>query len=129
MDADGKAFVYCADDDTAYLQLILRDLIPNGVYTIWTIFGLPAGTITPRPMGGLPNTIIASDKGKAVAKRTLNFCPMSFPDDGPVALAMDLAYHSDHRTYGGVPDIPLDGLPGGAVTHVQMEFHFKGEAQ
>lgn len=124
LEARGKLRIKCYDDGTATVKVNLRNLIVNGVYTLWGVFGLDSSgdgmedTIVPVALGGVPNVMIADKNRKAHITRTVNFCPL----DEPGLKTINIAWHSDGNTYGGVPELPLLGLPGGVITHDQVNF-------
>ncbi len=107
LEAEGKLDIECDDDGTAIVKVKLKNLIENGVYTLWGVFGLDLfpvdgmeDTIVPVALGGVPNVMIANKKGKARIKRTINFCPQ----DEPQLKTINIAWHSDGNVYGGVPE-------------------------
>ena len=124
MAARGRLFINCRPDGTARLRVRVRDVIVNGVYTLWGVFGLDTDengepdTIMPVALGGVPNVMIGDKNGKASIARTINFCPMTEPS----LLTINIAWHSDGNVYGAVPELPLAGFPGGVVTHDQINF-------
>ncbi len=125
LEAEGKLDIECDDDGTAIVKVKLKNLIENGVYTLWGVFGLDLfpvdgmeDTIVPVALGGVPNVMIADEDGEARIKRTINFCPI----DEPRLKTINIAWHSDGSDYGAVPELPLLGLPGGVITHDQVNF-------
>lgn len=106
--ATGKMNFRCKADGSATVTVRMRNLVPNGVYSMWGIWKtpLPIGIFVdlPVPFGGLPNAIVPDDRGNAVFKRDLAFCPSSPTGDGSQLLWVTAAYHSDGSLYGGVPD-------------------------
>ncbi len=126
--ASGKLKVRCFENGSATVDIKLKGLIPNGVYTLWTIYkvdqdddGVIDG-IAPYPFGGVPNVIIPDKKGKARVSRTVGYCPLT--DEN--LLFIDIAYHSDGNVYGGAPDLPFASFPQpmGSVTHTHVQFPF-----
>ncbi len=124
LEASGSLRIRCRDDGTAIVRVKLKKLIVNGVYTLWGVFVLDLDndgideSIVPVPLGGVPNVLIADKQGKASITRTVNFCPL----EEPRLKTINIAFHSDGNVYGGVRALPLAGLPGGVVTHDQINF-------
>ena len=124
LEARGRLFIRCRADGTANVRVRMRNLIVNGVYTLWGVFGLDLdedGTpesVVPVALGGVPNVTIGDRNGRATIQRTINFCPMT----EPLMLTINIAWHSDGNAYGSVPELTLAGLPGGIVTHDQINF-------
>ncbi len=122
--AKGKLFIRCHADGTADIRVRLRKVITNGVYTLWGVFGLDMDedgapdSIIPMALGGVPNVMIGDKNGRASIERTINFCPMAEPS----MRTINIAWHSDGSAYGAVPELPLAGLPGGIITHDQINF-------
>jgi len=106
--ARGRMFYRCSDDGTSFLTGQFRNLIGNGVYSVWGIFRttLPSGAVVslPVPLGGIPNAVVPNDRGQARFSRRLPFCPDNETADGSLLLWVAVAYHSDSALYGGVPD-------------------------
>ncbi len=130
--AQGRLFIKCRPNGKANIRVRVRNVIVNGVYTLWGVFGLDTDengepdAIMPVALGGVPNVMIGDKNGKASIERTLNFCPMTEPS----LLTINIAWHSDGNVYGGVPELPLVGLTGGIITHDQINFpiNVAGEA-
>ena len=124
MEAQGQLNIRCRPNGKAKLRVRVRNVIVNGVYTLWGVFGLDTSgngapdTIVPVALGGVPNVMIGDKNGKASIERTINFCPMTEPS----LLTINIAWHSDGNVYGAVPELPLAGFPGGVVTHDQINF-------
>ena len=124
LEAQGRLFIRCRADGTANIRVRMRNLIVNGVYTLWGVFGLDLdedGTpdsVVPMALGGVPNVTIGDKNGRATIVRTINFCPMTEPK----MLTINIAWHSDGNAYGAVPELTLAGLPGGIITHDQINF-------
>ena len=124
LSARGTLKYTCNSDGTADIRINARNLIVNGVYTIWGVFKLDTDnngtpdTIIPVALGGVPNVFIADKNGKGKIARTINLCP----DEETSLLNIDVAYHSDGIVYGALPELPLGGLPGGLATHDQINF-------
>lgn len=126
--AAGTVTVRCFSDGSARADFHLSGLIPNGVYTLWTIYQIDKngdGTddnIAPYPFAGVPNVLIPNDKGRAQVSRTVGYCPLT---EAKLKF-IDIAFHSDGGVYGGVPDQPFDSFsqPMGTITHTQLQFPF-----
>jgi len=126
--AKGDASVKCYADNTAKVSIKLKNLIKNGVYTLWTIYqvdtdgdGADDG-VAPYAFGGVPNVFTPNAEGRARVTREVGYCPLNEEK----LLFIDVAWHSDGNVYGGVPDQPFDGFaqPMGTVTHTQLQFPF-----
>lgn len=129
--AGGVLEIKCYANGTAKAELRLHNLIPHGVYTLWTIHrvvfnGSP--NIAPYPFGGVPNVVIPDEQGSARTTRSLGYCPLTEQN----LVFVDIAFHSDGNVYGAVPDAPFDDFPQamGSVTHTHVEFpiHVAGPA-
>jgi len=124
--AEGEAVFVCYDDETAYGEIKLKNLIPHGVYTVWVNFtiDLDGDGIDDRigggPFGGVPNALIADSRGNAKYIRSLTFCPQNENN----FKILNVAYHSDGDLFGAVPDLPLGDLPGGTTVHAAVVFPF-----
>jgi hypothetical protein len=146
LNADGVMYLRCKADGTAKVRLRFRNLIPNGVYSVWGIWnatppGAPRARLVPVPLGGIPNVVIPDHRGRATFFRELASCPKDATEDGSMMLFIDLAYHSDSNLSGAFPQIgPVptkfkmaDGtefssvLAPGAVTHDHVLFLISGE--
>lgn len=106
--ATGRLTFRCRDDGSAKVRIRMRNLIPNGVYSVWGVWKtpLPNGIFVdlPVPFGGVPNAIVPDRNGRAVYVRELAFCPSDVTSDESQLLWVTAAYHSDGNLYGGVPD-------------------------
>ena len=122
--AQGFALIKCTGLGSN-VQLTLRGLFPNRVYSAWGLFG--GQSITPFPLGGAPNVMVTDSNGNATFERELNFCPFDLrPGQAPL-LAIDIVFHSDHQNYGLVPELDLAGFFTGTITHTQLEFLVTGQ--
>jgi len=101
--------VYTAESGEGKLSLEFSGLVPNGVYTMWHAFiALPpttpfSGTLD-LPLGardGSESVFRADADGKAVFEHT--FSPALEMSDVWTTSMLAIAYHSDGKTYGGVP--------------------------
>jgi hypothetical protein len=127
---NGRARIRCSEAG-ATITIRLREAIPNGVYTVWGIFAVdnpnpngPPLTLLPAAIGGVPNVLVADDRGRAEFTRTLGFCPLT-----ETALKfIDISYHSDSSIYGATPS---STFPGGVVSHPHLAFpiHVAGPAE
>ncbi len=141
MGVEGRMKLECAADGSAKVNVKLRSLIPNGVYTLFGIWKTRSpfdGSMTFMPVafGGFPNVLVADEKGKAKFSRELDYCPLDPTPDGSVLMFVDLAYHADSNPHGGFPFTPLgtstfidrngevfqSTRPAGIATFVQAAF-------
>jgi len=146
LNARGLMHLRCKADGSARINLRFRNLIPNGVYSLWGLWnstppGSPRARLLPVPLGGIPNVLVPDSRGHATFTRNLASCPKDVTADGSVMLFIDLAYHSDNNVSGVFPQITAtptkfktaDGtvfsspLITGAVTHDQVLFLISGE--
>lgn len=125
MASEGRAKIVCYDDGSGFLDMRLRRMIPNGMYTIWGVWsrdttgdGVP-NSIGGTPLGGVPNVVMTDRRGRARVQRVLNMCPFDTEDR---LKYFTVAYHSELRNKGGVPDQALAGAPGGTTAHAAMSF-------
>lgn len=126
--ARGTASIRCLDDN-AYVKLRMRSLIPNRMYSVWATMGLPPqpGATTPAafpiPVGGTPNYFMTDERGNAVFKRWLNFCPLDIETSGSPLLFIDVQYNAIHQSWGSIvaPGF-IDGNWPGTITFSQMVF-------
>jgi len=120
LNAGGRMYLRCKADGTAKVKLRYRNLIPNGVYSVWAIWnttppGASKARLFPVPLGGIPNVVIPDSKGRATFSRELASCPKDVTENGSIMLFIDLAYHSDSNLSGAFPQI------GAAPTKFKME--------
>lgn len=146
LSARGWMHFRCEADGTAKVKMRFRNLVPNGVYTLWGIWNTtrPGATnagIVPVPLGGIPNVMTPDSRGRASFDRELASCPKDVTADGSIMMFVDLAYHSDSDLSGAFPQIgaaptkfkTADGtefsspLVPGAVTHDHVLFLISGE--
>jgi len=109
LSADGNMNILCKRGGTTQIRASYRNLIPNGMYSVWGIWittppGALAPTLAAIPLGGVPNAMVASERGRARFSRQMNFCPFDIAPDGSTLLYIATAYHSDNAMYGGVPE-------------------------
>lgn len=120
--AEGR--IQCFSNGTAKIRFKAKNLVPNGLYTLWGLYGFDTDgdglqdVLEPAPYGGVPNAIVADGKGRASYSRRLGACPM----DDPHLKYIDVVYHPDGATYGGTVDILLPGWPKFAVANTHFEF-------
>ncbi len=119
LEAKGTAKVRCTGA-RGFIEIRFENLIPHGLYTIWSVFQSPSG-LFPVPMGGAPNAFVTDPRGEARFERALSYCPLQPLPSGERLAIIEVIYHSDHSLYGGVPEQFLAGLPPGAVTHAHMD--------
>ena len=116
--AEGRMRIRCHVDGTATIRGSFRELVPNGVYTVWHMFIGDQGPAVV-PLGGVPNVFVPDEDGAARYARQLSACPT---DAQSQTVAFLVAYHFDGAAYGGFPDAPLDGLYAGVVTGEHLIF-------
>ncbi len=101
----GGTGTYTVDGDVAQIELVLNNLVPNGVYTAWCSVAIlpPEVMITDLACGaddGSENTFTANEQGNA----TFSVSTDALPPTTETSLSMvALAYHSDGNTYGAHP--------------------------
>ena len=110
--------IYSVDDENAEIDLSFKNLVPNGVYTLWCsrITFPPNPNIVDMPCGaedGSENSFTADDKGSGSFSLKLKPLEASTKE---TASMVALAYHSDGKTYGESPG------DFGSNTHVQIFF-------
>ena len=146
LNARGRMYLSCKADGTARVKLRFKNLVPNGIYSVWAIWnttppGAPSARLVPVPLGGIPNAVTPDSRGRATFVRELASCPKDVTADGSIMLFIDLAYHSDSHLSGAFPQITAtpskfkmpDGaefsspLVPGAVSHDQLLFLISGE--
>ena len=128
--ARGIASIHCFSSGEADTKFTFRNLIPNGVYAVWTIIGEDKDGngvrdfFSPKAFGGAPNIFSADGEGKAVFERTVPYCPSTDGD----TMSVEISYHVDGATYGAVPSIsPLVSNGNSYVSApVQMAFNVGG---
>jgi hypothetical protein len=100
---------YTAENGVGHLDLEFTGLVPNGVYTMWHAFiALPpttpfSGTLD-LPLGkgdGSESVFVADEEGKA--RFVHSFSPPLQMSDVWTTSMLAIAYHSDGKTYGGLP--------------------------
>ena len=96
---------YTVNGDTAMLEASFKNLVPNGVYTMWCsrVFLPPAFEIRNYPCGdaeGTENTFVADEDGNATF--TLEIPVMEDSTEEVLSL-FAINYHSDGNTYGADP--------------------------
>ena len=110
--------IYSVDGGNAEFDLSFKNLVPNGVYTVWCsrITFPPNFDVVDTPCGaedGSENSFKSDEKGTGVFSLKLKPLEASTKE---TASAIALAYHSDGKTYGASPgDFGLN-------SHVQIFF-------
>ena len=104
LDASGIG-IYSVNKDNAQLDLSFKNLVPNGVYTVWCsrMKFPPEPEITDKPCGaedGSENSFTADEKGSASFSSKLKTLE---PSTAEIASLIAIAYHSDDKTYGASP--------------------------
>lgn len=110
--------IYSVDGDKASLELSFKNLVPNGVYSVWCsrLTMPPDFSVQDKPCGaedGTQNSLAAD--GKGLASFSLSMNPLE-PSTKETASIIALAYHSDGKTYGSSPG------DFGMNSHVQLFF-------
>jgi hypothetical protein len=95
MAAEGEARVVARQGNQDVVEFEARNLVPNGLYTVWWVnkgtFGMDMG-----PGGGSPGNEFRPDaNGNATAK-------IEVPSNNDYQM-MVVAYHADNRTHGNSP--------------------------
>lgn len=124
--ARGVVKITCRGDQ-ATVNLALRDFLPNREYTVWATLGLPsdgtAQTFFPIPLGGTPNILITNKNGDADFRRVIRACPLVPDTTNRPLLTINVQFHGNHQSYGGVPEPAfIHGWWPGVVTFTQMQF-------
>jgi hypothetical protein len=118
----GKIRITCHRGEV-WVDVRVRHLIPNRLYTTWAIFG--GSSIDVIPLGGAPNVIITDGNGDGRLRRQLNFCPLTRTGQRPL-VDVEILLHGDQQNYGGVPELPAAGkaqsLYAGTVTFAHLDF-------
>ncbi len=99
---------YTCDDGAATIDATFDNLVPNGVYTMWNFY-LPVPFTEPfstydLPVGkrdGSESIFVADAGGDATYKVSFEPCLQGGADQ--LAAGLAIAYHSDGKTYGGLP--------------------------
>jgi hypothetical protein len=120
--ASGKASYSCTSE-TGRIEATFKNLVPNGVYTMWNFYvgkqhmgcpDCPFSTVD-FPVGkadGSQSVFTATSTGKAEFDVAFKSClPLS---NNRIATALAIAYHSDGKTSGSNPG------EFGNKTHVQL---------
>lgn len=129
MRAKGKGIFKCDDKGKGSVELKMKDLLPNRLYTVWAANVSAAIGPFNQPLGGAPSAVASDDEGNGYFKRKLNFCPLEVNAETNTQLAwVMVALHSDHMAYGGVFATNADSQFGGTVAHVHLHFPLLGEA-
>lgn len=111
---------YACENGQGRINVTFKNLVPNGVYTLWYFFiALPpqqpfTGTLD-LPFGardGAQNTFRANASGNAMYKLTIK--PCLDLSGQQVSSGLAIAWHSDRKTYQADPG------PFGSVSHVQL---------
>lgn len=122
-EATGMATLRCTDNGSS-VDIKLKNLVPNGLYTVSAVFMSEQGPIA-LPLGGVPNALVTDENGDARYKRALNFC---YEDETNPArmLIIDITYHSNHSLYGTQTNLPFAGTFAGTINHIHMSFLVNG---
>ncbi|CAM2010328.1 hypothetical protein [Acanthopleuribacter pedis] len=122
-EASGMATLRCTDAGSS-VDIKLKNLVPNGLYTVSAVFMSAQGPVAV-PLGGVPNAVVTDENGDARYKRSLNFC---YDDETNPArmLIIDITYHSNHSLYGTQTNLPFAGTFAGTINHIHMSFLVNG---
>jgi len=108
--ARAELTIRCTDEGPATASATFRNLVPNGLYTVWgswSTVALPGAprAVVPIPFGGAPNSLVADHQGNATFQREFAACPLDpVPDAvGSKMLFVALVYHSDAVLFGASP--------------------------
>ncbi len=127
MKARGYAVIRCGFNNTGHVRLMMRNLIPNRLYTVWGAVVNSDGRISNPPLGGAPSAFVTNDRGRANFIRELNFCPLDVVDEVNAQLMfIAVILHSDHMAYGAVFGLDELGFFGGSHSHDHMAFPLLG---
>ena len=127
--AEGTAIIDCDKEGHSVVTIRVRNLLPNRIYTIWSINASAELGLFNWPLGGAASAIATDENGNGEIKRELNFCPLR-----PVSkvqaemLFLMVVLHSDHRIYGGAAATNSNGLLGGTISHAQLHIPLAGKA-
>jgi hypothetical protein len=124
LSASGKAKLVCRKRSSE-VSIVMKNLIPNGLYTITGVFMSPEGPVA-IPLGGVPNAVTANSRGRASFKRDLNFCFNNNESLGQLMI-IDVTWHSNHTLYGTQTNLPFAGSFAGVVNHIHLSFLVEGE--
>lgn len=133
MKARGRLEVTCEANGKAHARIIATNLLPNRFYNVLEWFALdePSPFISiPGMLAGVPDALVTDENGNALFEADLNHCLPESPDDPSPSTNVLLVYHTDQRSYGGVPMTPLYPLQGrypGEVGSVHLYFPTTGK--
>lgn len=107
---------YTVDGDVATVEADLKNLVPNGIYTVWCsrVFVPPNFNIVNAPCGaddGSENVVTADDEGNL--SFSIETFVLDLTSDEAISL-IALSYHSDGQTWG------FDPGTFGLNSHVQV---------
>jgi len=124
LSARGVAKFKCSQDGTSTVNIKMRSLVPDAMYSAWGVYSFDfdgngvGEAIGGVPLGGVPNIMMTDSRGTASISRQLNFCP----EDEPRLKYLTIALHSNASNNGSVPDQALLNKPGGTLAHAAMSF-------
>ena len=128
LEGRGTCTFLCQGDGTSIMNMKIRNMFPNRIYTTWAGFDGENG-LEVYAIGGLPNAIVTDEVGSGTLKRQLNFCPFELKEDEIPLLWILLDFHSDMTIYGNMPSPGGAGLPPGSIGHAQIQFNIGGTVQ
>ncbi|CAN8066486.1 unnamed protein product [Agarophyton chilense] len=119
-------------NNSASVSIILKNALPNGLYTLWDVGVIDALTddeaLSAGPFGGLPNVIVTNRRGYGSIARRLNYCPFDkCRGSKRCTLYVSLFYHFDHMVYGGSPVLDFAGQAVGHAAANQIQIFLNGE--
>ncbi len=104
---NGSVELGCYDDNSGYVRVAARQLLPGIPYTVWSIFstdkdeyqgfGIP---LVAAGIGGAPFQLAADRLGRATFERELGYCPLEIEDP---MMYIALLAHFDNELYGTAP--------------------------
>jgi len=105
--AKGYMKIKCHRNGGSNVVIKMAKLIPNGMYTVWGMFGADNNGdgvrdgFFPLPFGGVPNVFTADERGLGYFKRKLPFCPQEDAD----MMTVEIAYQADGTAFAAAPAI------------------------
>ena len=118
IEARGRALITPRRDDQANIRIVMKDLIPEQLYTVWQLDTDPLGRPIPRgvPMGGAPANVFVTSRTSPIQvfRSVLNhnpigasfrdvqlgpLPPVSMPVDATIQIAV--VWHTNGQNNGG----------------------------
>jgi len=132
MKARGRLEATCDENGRGHARIIATNLLPNRFYNVleWFNYDRPSPFIVvPGMLGGVPDAVVSDENGNALFETDMNHCLPQSPDEASPSVNVLLVYHTDQRSYGGVPMTPLDPMQpryAGEVGSVHLYFPTTG---